>query len=133
MPFSARATGDSRIQARRVALHHHEILSLMREVEIQGRAIPKGGSLSLMWIATNRDPCVFDDPNTVKIGRNTDFSLVWGQGIHLCMGAPLARLEMRVALEELLSRTNRFELAGDTPRRAVYPSNGLTALPLRVS
>jgi len=105
----------------------------MREVEIQGRVIPKGGSLSLMWIAANRDPRVFDDPNTVKIGRNTDSSLVWGQGIHLCMGAPLARLEMRVALEELLSRTNRFELAGDTPRRAVYPSNGLTALPLRVS
>ena len=49
-------------------------------------------------------------------------------------GAPLARLEMRVAIEELLSRTKRFEFAGDdVPCRAVYPSNGLAALLLRLS
>lgn len=103
-----------------------------REVEIQGRTIPKGENLTLMWIAANRDPRAFDDPNAVKIERNTGAGLVWGQGIHLCQGAPLARLEMRVALEELLARTKRFEFAGDTSCRAVYPSNGLTALPLRV-
>ena len=104
-----------------------------REVKIQGRTIPKGESLSLMWIAANRDPRTFDDPNAVKIERNTDAGLVWGQGIHLCQGAPLARLEMRVALEELLSRTKRFEFAGTEPSRAVYPSNGLAALQLRFS
>jgi len=104
-----------------------------QEVMIQGRTIPKGEHLTLMWIAANRDPYAFDDPNAVKIDRNTDSSLVWGQGIHLCQGAPLARLEMRVALEELLSRTKRFEFAGDVLRRAVYPSNGLAALPLRFS
>ena len=105
----------------------------MREVAIQGRTIPKGETLTLMWIAANRDPRAFDDPNTVKIERSTGASLVWGQGVHLCLGAPLARLEMRVALEELLSRTKRFESAGDAPHRAVYPSNGLAALRLRVS
>jgi cytochrome P450 len=104
-----------------------------REVEIQGRTIPKGEGLALMWIAGNRDPRAFDDPNAVKIERSTDAGLVWGQGIHLCPGAPLARLEMRVALEELLLRTTRIEIAGDAPRRAVYPSNGLAALLLRVS
>lgn len=104
-----------------------------REVEIRGRTIPKGENLTLMWIAANRDPRVFDDPNTVKIERSTGASLVWGQGIHLCLGAPLARLEMRVALEELLSRTKRFEFAGGAPRRAVYPSNGLAELLLRIS
>jgi cytochrome P450 len=103
-----------------------------REVEIQGRTIPKGEGLALMWIAGNRDPRAFDDPNAVKIERSTDAGLVWGQGIHLCPGAPLARLEMRVALEELLSRTKRIEIAGDAPRRAVYSSNGLAALLLRV-
>jgi cytochrome P450 len=103
-----------------------------REVEIQGRTIPKGENLTLMWIAGNRDPRAFDDPNAVKIERSTDAGLVWGQGIHLCPGAPLARLEMRVALEELLSRTKRIEIAGDAPRRAVYSSNGLAALLLRV-
>jgi cytochrome P450 len=104
-----------------------------REVEIRGQTIPKGENLTLMWIAANRDPRAFDDPNTVKIERSTGASLVWGQGIHLCQGAPLARLEMRVALEELLSRTKCFESVGDAPRRAVYPSNGFAALRLRVS
>ena len=104
-----------------------------REVEIGGRIIPKGEKLTLMWIAANRDPRAFDDPDGVKIERSNEASMVWGQGIHLCQGAPLARLEMRVALEELLARTKRFEFAGDAPHRAAYPSNGLAALPLRVS
>jgi cytochrome P450 len=105
-----------------------------REVTIQGRSIPKGSQLTLMWIAANRDPRAFDEPNAVKIERNTGDSLVWGQGVHLCQGAPLARLEMRVAIEEVLSRTKRFEFAGDdVPLRAVYPSNGLAALLLRFS
>lgn len=105
-----------------------------REVKIQGRSIPEGERLTLMWIAANRDPLAFDEPNAIKIERDTSDSLVWGQGIHLCQGAPLARLEMRVAIEELLSRAKRFELAGDgAPQRAVYPSNGLVALLLRFS
>ncbi|MHB1402425.1 MAG: cytochrome P450 [Thiobacillus sp.] len=104
-----------------------------REVEIGGRIIPKGEKLTLMWIAANRDPRAFDDPDSVKIERSNEASMVWGQGIHLCQGASLARLEMRVALEELLARTKRFEFAGDAPRRTAYPSNGLAALPLRVS
>ena len=100
-----------------------------REVEIQGGTIPQGAGLTLMWIAANRDPRAFEDPEAVRI----DAGLVWGQGIHVCLGAPLARLEMRVALEELLARTQRFELVGEAPRRAVYPSNGLHALPRRLS
>lgn len=103
-----------------------------REVEIQGRTIPKGDVVTLMWIAANRDPRVFADPDVVNIERNTEASLVWGQGIHLCMGAPLARLEMRVALEELLACTTGFELVGAPPQRAVYPGDGLAALSLRI-
>lgn len=86
-----------------------------------------------MWIAAIRDSRAFDDPTVVKIQRSTDAGLVWGQGTHLCQGASLARLEMRVALEELLARTKRLEFAGDVSRRAAYPSNGLATLPLRVS
>ncbi len=105
-----------------------------REVRIQGRSIPEGEHLTLMWIAANRDPRAFDEPDAVKIERSTGDGLVWGQGSHLCQGAPLARIEMRVAIEELLSRTKHFECASDeVPRRMVYPSNGLVALPLRFS
>ncbi len=104
-----------------------------REVEIRGRVIPKGEKLTLMWIAANRDPHSFNNPDTINIERSTVDSLVWGQGIHVCQGASMARLEMRVALEELLARTKHFECAGNTPRRAIYPSNGLATLSLRVS
>jgi cytochrome P450 len=105
-----------------------------REVRIQGRSISRGEHLTLMWIAANRDPRAFDEPDAVKVERNGGDGLVWGQGAHLCQGVPLARLEMRVAIEELLLRTKRFEFAGDdVPRRAVYPSNGLAALLLRFS
>jgi cytochrome P450 len=103
-----------------------------REVEIQGRIIPEGARLTLMWIAANRDPRVFDDAAAVELERRTDAGLVWGRGIHFCQGAPLARLEMRIALEELLARTTRFEFADAPARRAAYPSNGLATLPLRV-
>ncbi len=103
-----------------------------REVEMQGRIIPKGARLTLMWIAANRDPRVFNDACAVRLERNTDAGLVWGRGIHFCQGAPLARLELRVALEELLARTQRFELGDEPPRRAAYPSNGLATLSLRV-
>jgi cytochrome P450 len=103
-----------------------------RKVELQGRTIPKDASLSLMWIAANRDPLAFTDASDFKLERDNSNSLVWGQGIHLCMGAPLARLELRVALEELLARTTRFELTEVKPLRNVYPGNGYATLHLRL-
>ena len=65
------------------------------------------------------------------LDRETDQALVWGRGIHLCLGAPLARLQMRVALEELLKRTSNFAVAGEV-RRSVYPSDGLASFALRL-
>ncbi len=103
-----------------------------RDVEIGGRTISAGENLTLMWIAANRDPRAFDDPETVLLDRDMDGSMVWGHGIHLCLGAPLARLQLRVALEELLGRTSRFEVAGDV-RRSVYPSDGLAEFSLRLA
>jgi cytochrome P450 len=102
-----------------------------REVEIGGRTIPEGAKLSLMWIAANRDPRVFEDGGEVRLGRETDRGVVWGHGIHLCLGAPMARLEMRIALEELLARTTGFSVGGEV-RRSVYPSDGLASFNLIV-
>jgi cytochrome P450 len=103
-----------------------------KDVEIGGRTIPAGENLTLMWIAANRDPRAFDDPDQVRLDRDMHSSMVWGHGIHLCLGAPLARLQMRVALEELLARTSRFEVAGGV-RRSVYPSDGLAEFSLRLA
>lgn len=102
-----------------------------REVEIGGRAIPEGANLSLMWIAANRDPRAFDAADQVRLDRKTDQGLVWGHGIHVCLGASLARLELRVAIEELLKSTRQFEVGGEV-RRSIYPSDGLASFSLRL-
>jgi cytochrome P450 len=101
-----------------------------RQLVLQGRTIPTDASLSLMWMAANRDPIAFENASDFNLGRNNSASLVWGKGIHVCMGAPLARLEIRLALEELLARTTSIELVDTAPERKVYPVNGLVALRL---
>ena len=104
-----------------------------RDVEIEDRQIGAGEKLSLIWIAANRDGRAIDDPDAVRFDRDPDANLVFGAGIHDCLGAPLARLAMRVAMEELLARTTTIELSGtEPPRRAVYPSNGLLEMPVRL-
>lgn len=104
-----------------------------REVEIRGRKIPKGERLTLMWMSANRDADAFDNPEAINIERSIDNSMVWGQGIHICQGAAMAKLEIRVALEQLLAGTKYIECTNEVPCRARYPSNGFATLPLRVS
>jgi cytochrome P450 len=84
-----------------------------------------------MWIAANRDAARFDDPDTVRLDRDTTGSLLWGRGIHVCLGAPLARLQLRVAVEEVLSHTSSIDASGPG-WRSVYPSNGMAELRLRM-
>ena len=104
-----------------------------RPVEIQGRQINAGERISLMWIAANRDSRVFEEPNSFRLDRDSTKSLLYGTGLHVCPGAPLARLELRVCLEELLARTENIQLpAGSPPSKAVYPANGYSRLPLLV-
>jgi cytochrome P450 len=103
-------------------------------VEIGGRQIGAGEKLTLNWIAANRDGRAFDDPDAVRFDRDAGDNLLFGAGIHYCLGAPLARLEMQVALEELLARTITIGLGTTAPpRRDTYPSNGFQALPVRLS
>jgi len=73
-----------------------------------------------------------DDAETVRLDRDSAGNLLFGAGIHVCLGAPLARLELRVAVEELLARTTAIAIGAGSPRRAVFPSNGLLVLPLRL-
>ena len=104
-----------------------------RAVTIGGRPIPAGERLTLIWIAANRDERAFDDADMVRFDRDPANNLLFGAGIHVCQGAPLARLEMRVAIEELLARTSTIALAGAAlPERTVYPSNGPARVPLRL-
>lgn len=102
-------------------------------VEIGGRKIGAGERISLIWISANRDGRVFDDPEAYRLDRDPAASLLYGAGIHVCPGAPLARMEMRVAMEELLARTTRIDpIPERPPTGAVYPGSGFATLPLRI-
>ena len=80
------------------------------DTEIAGRPVKKGERVLLSFPAANRDPEVFDDPERVIIDRAVNRHVAFGAGIHRCLGSNLARMEMRVALEEWLARVPEFEL-----------------------
>ena len=87
-----------------------------RATELGGVPLAAGTRLMLLWGAANRDAAVFDRPDEIDLGRSThERHVAFGLGIHFCVGAPLARLETRVALEVLLARTRSFALADDAP------------------
>jgi cytochrome P450 len=87
-------------------------------VQIGGVAVPAGANLLLLFGSANRDPAVFADPEHFDIHRpNAEDHLSLGQGVHYCLGAPLARLEARVVLKELSARLPSLRLVpGQTLR-----------------
>jgi cytochrome P450 len=86
-----------------------------RDVDLGGAAVPAGTMVLAVIGAANRDPAAFPDPGRFDITRAPNPHLAFGHGPHFCLGAPLARLEARVALADLLVRTNEIELAAATP------------------
>jgi cytochrome P450 len=83
------------------------------EVEVAGKTLPKGSELVVMLAAANRDPAVFDDPHSLDIGREDNRHLSFGGGIHLCLGAPLARVEGQEAIGRLVRRFPALRLVDD--------------------
>jgi cytochrome P450 len=103
----------------------------MRDVELHGSTIPAGSRVMLLWGSANLDDREFPDPEVFDIHRHAPRHLGFGHGIHVCLGAALARLESRVAFEELLTRSPEYELRGEPER---YVSNWARAwrlLPLQ--
>jgi len=92
----------------------------MRDVAKHGVTIPAGSRVLLVWGSANLDEREFPDPTRFDIHRNATRHLGFGHGLHYCIGASLARLETRVAFEELLARMPAYRLAGQAER---YVSN----------
>jgi len=86
---------------------------MMSDVTLHGRTIPKGAMVRLVWAAANRDEREFAHADTFDVTRPAPRHLGFGVGTHFCLGARLARLEARVAFEELLARVPEYELCGD--------------------
>ena len=105
-----------------------------RDVQIEGQTIPQGKVVLCMIGSANHDPQHFPDPDRFDITRNPNPHLAFGQGGHFCLGAPLARLEAKIAFTDLLTRLDKFELAGVTPwepRKGLHV-HGPNRLPLNV-
>ncbi len=83
--------------------------SATQDVEVAGTRIPAGATVMPLVGSANRDGAEFEHPDRFDVSRNAQGHLAFGLGIHFCLGASLARLEARVALEELLARFVRFE------------------------
>jgi cytochrome P450 len=99
--------------------------------------LPAGAHLVLAWPAANRDDAAYERPDEVQLDRpNPRYHLGFGWGIHLCIGAPLARLEATVVIDTLLARTLRFRIDDDSGPLRYHPSlmvRRLLALPLVLS
>jgi cytochrome P450 len=105
----------------------------LRDVEVHGAAIPKGGFVLPMLGAANRDPKRFPHPNRFDIARDPNPHVAFGHGIHFCLGAALARMEAKIALSDLLSRFESFAYAGTEPwqPREGLIAHGPASLPIR--
>lgn len=103
------------------------------DTEFGGASINAGAKVVLWYVSGNRDEAEFDDPDTFDIGRSPNRHLSFGRGgPHLCLGAHLARLEIRIVLGALADRVAGFELAGEPRRIRSNFTNGLRELPIRV-
>jgi cytochrome P450 len=108
--------------------------TLTREVALHGRKMPRGDKVLLLLGSGNRDERVWDDPDAYDIDRSwPTHHLAFGHGIHVCLGAALARLEMRVGLEEFLGRHPGYEIDERALER-VHSGNvrGYSRMPIRL-
>jgi cytochrome P450 len=104
-----------------------------KDVEIAGRRLAARDRVTLIWASANRDESVFGDPDEFRLDRDPELNLLYGAGIHVCPGAPLARMELTIVLGTLLARTRRIApIPGKAPVKACYPASGFSLLPLWV-
>ena len=104
---------------------------VLEDCEVNGFPLRRGDNAVLLNGAANHDPAAFDRPDRLDIRRGESNHVAFGRGIHYCLGAPLARLEARVAIEVLLERYSTLRLLSDRPafRRSIV-LRGLEALPV---
>ncbi len=103
----------------------------VEDVEIRGKRIRAGDSLCLFYPSANRDEDVFEDPDVFRVDRQPNPHLGFGMGEHFCLGANLARLELRAIFRELAERLEEVELAGPYERMRSSFLGGVKRMPIR--
>jgi cytochrome P450 len=104
------------------------------DTELGGQTIKKGDKVIMWYVSGNRDPEMFDDPDTFRIDReNARKHIAFGFGIHRCMGNRVAEMQIRIAWEEILKRFSKIEVVGDPVRIRSAFVKGYAELPVVVS
>jgi cytochrome P450 len=99
-------------------------------VRIGAVTVEPGQKIAALLGAANRDPAVFADPGTLDVGRADNPHISFGAGVHFCIGAPLARVELQASFGALLGRTSALELGAPARRRPEFVIRGLQELPV---
>jgi cytochrome P450 len=104
---------------------------VLEDVELHGVLVPRGAELGLVFGSANRDPSVFESPDELRIDRDPNPHLTFGAGIHFCLGAPLARLELQTSFGTVLRRLPTLEPADEPRWKPGYIIRGLESLRVR--
>ena len=104
---------------------------VLEDLELHGTGIPRGAELGLLFGSANHDPSVFDRPDELDITRADNPHMSFGHGIHFCLGAPLARIELATSFGTLLRRLPRMELVEEPSWKPAYIIRGLRELRVR--
>ena len=101
-----------------------------RDIDIHDQVIPAGARVALLWASANRDERRWIDPDRLDITREMQRHVSFGDGIHHCLGAPLARLEAKIVFEELLQRIPEYAVSGPIVRVKTPTDRALESLPV---
>jgi cytochrome P450 len=101
---------------------------VLEDIEVAGVPVPRGSEVALLFGSANRDPAVFADPDRLDLRRSENPHLTFGAGVHFCLGAPLARIELVASFGELLSRAPGLRLVREPEWKPGYIIRGLRAL-----
>jgi cytochrome P450 len=104
---------------------------VLEDIEVGGMMLPRGSELALQFVSANRDPSVFAAADELDLGRSPNPHVSFGAGIHYCLGAPLARLELQIAFSTLLRRAPGLELVEVPEWKRTYVLRGLRSLLVR--
>ncbi|QGV79412.1 cytochrome P450 [Streptomyces ficellus] len=105
---------------------------VLDDIEIDGTTVPRGAEVALLFGSANRDTDAFDRPDTLDLSRRDNPHISFGAGIHYCVGAPLARIELAASMTALLERAPALRLAKEPERRPGFVIRGLDGLLVEV-
>jgi cytochrome P450 len=111
------------------ALHLFE-RTATEDVEVGGVVVERGQKIAALLGAANRDPAVFERPDDFEVARDPNPHLAFGVGVHFCLGAPLARMELAESLQALFSAYPRLSLAGEPESRGTFVLRGYRSVPV---